>query len=206
MRWTTWLMSSSPDNGRVGEILFLRGNIGHHEDFHSSYRPRRISIPYESTIFIPIITTQFSIGDLDSGKLVVDDYDLRKVICEHVDAAGPIWGVIQRTCIPNRPSKKIVANLEDFRFESPIFTLKISESNPFLRSMDVPIVPGERKTLVGGYFVMLKVLPPGSYRIRFGGKGVGNFYTDSIYDICIQPKQEKPVKDFSARYIPIQVE
>ena len=54
--------------------------------------------------------------------------------------------------------------------------------------MDEPTYPGTFTALTSGYFVYLRNLVPSMYTIRFGGKGMGNFFTDAIYEITIKGK------------------
>ena len=76
------------------------------------------------------------------------------------------------------------------------FELNISKTNPFLNKMDEPNYPGKYTAIVSGYFVLIHDLPPLSYRIRFGGYGMDDFYTDSLYEINITQKNVI-TKDFS---------
>jgi hypothetical protein len=81
-----------------------------------------------------------------------------------------------------------------------------TEENPVLDKMDEPNYPGKYTGLVSGYFVLLRDLPVSSYKIRLGGYGMDNFYTDSLYEINIISK-ERTVKDvsgstFTPSYLP----
>jgi hypothetical protein len=83
-----------------------------------------------------------------------------------------------------------------------LFELYISEKNPFLNKLDEPIYPGKYTALVSGYFVLLRDLPVSSYKIRFGGYGMDNFYTESLYEIKIISKKTE-AKDLSGiDYLP----
>jgi hypothetical protein len=201
VRWTRWLMSASPDNYKAEDFLFLRGNIGHHTEPDSLYEPHKIEVEQGTAILIPIITTFYKIGDSYEGVVIEDEELLRHALHEHVNAAGPFWATIKIMDIPGQPTKKIVKNLEDFRFESPLFSLTVSEKNPFLNNLDVPIIPGTHTALAGGYFVLLKGLASSQFRIRFGGKGLGNFFTDSLYEINVNARLSTTSKDISAQYI-----
>ena len=114
---------------------------------------------------------------------------------------GPFWATIKIMDVPSQPTKKIVKNLEDFRFESPLFSLTVSEKNPFLNNLDVPIIRGTHTALAGGYFVLLKSLASSQFQIRFGGKGFGSFFTDSLYKISVNEGLSTTSKDISAQYI-----
>jgi hypothetical protein len=146
-------------------------------------------------ILVPIVTTHYTFGDSYKGLIINDEYYLRKAVREHVDAAGPFWATLEKLGT-NYKVFRLVSNLELFRVESPLFELDVSEVNPFLDKMDEPIYPGKHTALVSGYFVILRDLPTGSYRIRFGGYGMDNFYTDSLYDVNIISK-EKITNDIS---------
>ena len=197
IRWTRWLMSAFPDNYKVGDFLFLRGNIGHHTEPDSFYDGYKVEVEEGTAILIPIITTFYRIGDSYEEVIIEDEDLLRHALYDHVDAAGPFWATIKILNIPGQPTKKIVKNLEDFRFETNLFSLTVSEKNPFLNKMDVPIIPGTHTALAGGYFVLLKDLPPLHFRIRFGGKGFGNFFTDALYEINVNSKLSMTSKDIS---------
>lgn len=197
IRWTQWLMGASPDDCQKGGFLFLRGNIGHHMEPDSFYRGHKIELEQGIAILIPIITTFYRIGDPYEGGVIEDEELLKHVLYEHVDAAGPFWATIKILNIHGQPTKKIVKNLEDFRFESSLFSLTVSEKNPFLNNMDIPIIPGTHTALAGGYFVLLKDLPPSQFRIRFGGKGFGNFFTDSLYEFNVNARLPRVSKDVS---------
>ena len=152
--WNNWLMSDDPDNLMVEDILFLRGNIGYHKDPCSLYGPRAVKARAGTAIFIPIISTLYRIGNLYDGDLITNEYGLRRAVFEHVNAAGPIWATIQNIGDPCQPGHRIVRNLAKFRFQTPIFDLRISERNPFLDKMDTPLTPGEYKAFAGGYFLL----------------------------------------------------
>ena len=109
--------------------------------------------------------------------------------------AGPFWAILEMNESHTKVFK-LVPNLDSFRVESMPFELNISEHNPFLDKMDEPNYPGKYTALVAGYFVLLRNLPVSSYRIRFGGYGMDGFYTESLYEINITPKN-MTVKDIS---------
>lgn len=192
--WQNWLLSENPDEKQYGDILFLRGNIGYHHS-NSYYLNSFIEIPEGMAILAPIVTTHFTMGDSYKDKIIDDEFYLRKAVREHVDAAGPFWATLEKMG-KNYKAFKLVPNLESYRVQSMLFELHISEKNPFLNKMDEPNYPGKHTALVSGYFVLLHDLPISSYRIRFGGYGMDNFYTDSSYEINIVSKGSS-VKDIS---------
>jgi hypothetical protein len=198
IRWTRWLMSSLNDS-QQGDLVFLRGNIENHSDPDSYFVGPRLEVEQDSAILVPIVTTFYRIGDLD-GSMINDEDRLRQVLHEHIEAAGPIWATIKTNSNSGQNTKKVVKNLENFKFESTTFWLTVSSKNPFLNKMDVYLEPGSNTAMAGGYFVLLKDLPPSRYFVRFGGKGFGNFYTDSLYEINVRPKVATRSKDISGEF------
>jgi len=192
--WQRWLLSDNPDEGQYGDILFLRGNIGYHQSI-SNYLESSNAIPEGMAILVPIVTTYYTMGDSYKGLVINNEFYLRRAVREHVDAAGPFWATLEKKD-RNYNAFKLVPNLESFRVSSMPFELDISKENPFLDKMDEPNYPGKYTALVSGYFVLLRDLPASSYKIRFGGYGMDNFYTESLYEIKILPK-EKITKDVS---------
>lgn len=192
--WQRWLLSESPDQYQCGGIFFLRGSIGYHKS-SSHYFESSLEISYGAAILVPVITTHYNMGERYKGRVINDEYSLRKAVREHVDAAGPFWAALEMGNIPPRVVR-LVSNLESFRVESMPFELNISKENPFLDKMDEPNYPGKYTALVAGYFVLLQDLPPLSYRLRFGGYGMDGFYTESLYEINIKSAINKD-KDVS---------
>ena len=89
-------------------------------------------------------------------------------------------------------------DINDYMIESPLFKLKVSERNPFLPHLEVPLEPGEHDAVVVRLFLLVEGLPIGRYRIQFGGKGRGDYRTDAMYDILVDG--DKPLtttQDFS---------
>lgn len=187
IRWQRWLLSDDPDKYQYGDILFMRGSVGYHKS-HSYYFKSSVEISEGMAILVPVVTTHYNIGETYKGVVINNEFYLSKAVREHVDAAGPFWATIE--CVDdNHKVFKLVPNLLLFRVETMPFELKVSEENPFLDKMDEPNIPGNYTALVGGYFVILRDLPASSYRIRFGGYGMDDFYTESLYEINITSKK-----------------
>ena len=197
-RWHSWLMCDNPDNYNSDDMLFMRGNIGYHNKRDTFYFKTNVVIPQGTAILIPVVTTLINYGDYHEGKQINDEFSLRQAVHDHVNAAGPFWATLEEIDGSNKFLKKIVPDLELFRVESPIFQLNISRQNPFLHRMDEPVLPGTYTALGSGYFVLLHDLIPSKYRIRFGGKGMYDFYTDAMYEITISDI-EKIKKDISGQ-------
>ncbi len=86
--------------------------------------------------------------------------------------------------------RSLVSNLTLYRFESDIFTLNISDKNPYLQQDQM--VPGTYRAAIEGYFVMIKGLDAGNYQLHLGGRGRGDarkaYQTDAIYEITVSDK------------------
>ena len=193
IRWQRWLLGDNPDSCFYDDIVFLRGNVGYHKST-SSYLRSYVEVRQGTAIFVPIITTHYNIGERYKGIVIDNERSLRRVVREHVDAAGPFWATLE---VEGKNSVfKLVPNLDEYRVESMLFKLDISEKNPFLDKMDEPNYPGMHTALVSGYSVLLRNLPVSSYKIRFGGYGMDKFYTESLYDLKISNKKSSQ-KDLS---------
>ena len=201
IRWQRWLLSNRPDQQQDGDILFLRGSVGYHRST-STYLYSSIEIPECTAILVPIVTTHYNIGDSYQGSIIEDEFSLRKAIREHVDAAGPFWATMD---INSNEVVRLVPNLNEFRVESMLFELDVSQENPFLDKMGEPVAPGKYTAMVAGYFVLLRDLPKSKYKIRFGGYGMDGFYTEALYEINIKPKKlarkDTSVPKFSPAHI-----
>ena len=188
--WQKWLMSDNPDRTNYGDILFLRGSIGHHAN-KSVYLRASVRIEQGTAILVPIVTTHYNLGEKYEGSIIKNVFSLKKAVKAHVDAAGPFWATLEKF---QKPSivLRLVKNIQSFRVESQPFELDISDKNPFLCKMDIPLTPGRYTALVSGYFILLRDLPACSYRLRFGGYGMNRFYTDSVYKIKVTERETNP--------------
>jgi hypothetical protein len=203
-RWNNWLMSSHPYYDG-GDILFLRGNMGYYTDPKAFLDMSNLSangqtILYGTAIFIPIITCQWNIGDYYEGDKIEDEETMRAAVRDFLSRGGPIWA----TCLKTDTNELFVIEekLKRFYIESPRFQLDISPQSVLRTMIDDPLEPGQYDAVLGGYCVLLKDLPSGKYRIRFGGKGRRVYYTDSVWDITVlgdENSQEElsSVKDIS---------
>jgi len=74
--------------------------------------------------------------------------------------------------------------LQDFRGQSPLFTITYPEDNPFgvTNFTDIP-----QRAVSDGYWVLIKGLEPGEHTIKFRGGIAGTFETQTTYHITIEP-------------------
>jgi hypothetical protein len=148
-------------------------------------------------VIMPIVSTFCCIGDHDEGGDIRNDRELIHALNHHVSEAGPFWATIQVRESKHFRKLRIVENVEEYRFHTPFFDIDISPFNPFLECMDVAVYPGRRRALGGGYFLLLKDLPPAKYSFEFGGKGLYHFYTASQYDVKVVSTERVKPKDIS---------
>lgn len=208
VEWTRWLHSENPDIYDGGKMLYLRGSV--------DYKPVGIKGPrfinpsslydrrghngeeiFEGTaIFIPIISTSFFIGDIYEGKVIRNEQELRHYVNKDTDNAKKIWSVIRN----NRNNKivRIVNNLEEYRFETPLFKLRIPKKSLLVKRMEMPVRAGIYEAITAGYFIIIRNLPVSSYRITFGGEGMGTYRTSSVYDIKVSKRIQVQLRDLSS--------
>src|SRR6476620_5631041 len=92
---------------------------------------------------------------------------------------------------------QIVKNIRAFKVQSPVFRF-IIPSNSLLNTKSEQFEEvGEFESIVGGYFIILRSLPASSYRIIFGGRGPGTYYTNAVYDISVEYGKKERLLDLS---------
>ena len=134
--WDNWLLSEDPDIAVRKDILFLRGNLDYTSVTPNNAFPRFLDssaaliktdqnteIIFENTaILIPVLTAQYSIGDIYDGKKLYNEYELRDAVNRDSDESLRIWATITH----KRGKSRIVNDLNRYRIESPLFHLSIS--------------------------------------------------------------------------------
>jgi hypothetical protein len=210
--WNNWLLSEDPDTYDGGDVLFLRGNINYkpvegiegaprHIDPHGVYdrtgqKGERI---FEKTsIFFPVIDSMIKIGEMYDGNVIERIEELRYTVNKDINEGGSMWATIIRKG-DIKPSK-IVKNLKDYRVESPLFRLVIPKNSLLKDKTEYASKPGIYDAVSGGYFIMIRSLPPSTYRINFGAKGRGTYRTNAVYDIVVEGKKRDRVVDESNVY------
>jgi hypothetical protein len=184
--WTNWLLSDQTDYTEANDVLFLRGNFGYGQNldnFYNKTNENAETIYAGTAVLMPTVCTFLTIGSVYEGSKIESEIGLRNAINKTVHAGGEAWAKIKRR--NDRNNGTDIPNLLDYYVESPLFKLFVSEQNKFLDKFVEPIEPGVHDAITGGYFILLKEFEPDIYRVRFGGKGKGNYITDSIYDIIV---------------------
>jgi hypothetical protein len=208
--WSNWLLSEEPDNYPGGDVLFLRGNVDYkplggatgaprHSDpkgFYDRTGKNGEEIFEGTAIFFPVINAQLNIGEMYDGRLVKNEQDMRFAAEKDINEGGAMWANIMRK--GDKKASKIVKNLKDYRVDTPPFKLVVSQKSELSDRMESPLKPGIYDSVIVGYYVLIRSLPPSKYRIHFGGRGRGTYYTDSVYDITVQSKSRDYVIDRSA--------
>jgi hypothetical protein len=193
--WNKWLFSEAPDTYDGGNVLFLRGNVDYRPISTKKDSPRYAdrnaiydrtgrkgeSILQGTAIFIPVITTVSFIGDNYEGKILRNEKDVRYYVNKDTNDTLKMWAAIKKK--GDKDASSLVKNLEDYRFESPLFKLDVPKASFLRERMELIIKPGVYDAITSGYFIMIKSLPPAIYRINFGGEGMGIYVTNSVYDI-----------------------
>ncbi len=205
--WNQWLVSENPSyNGE--DILFLRGNVnyrsvgGKEDDGPRYLDPKAVydrtkdngETIYEGTaILIPILTSHFSIGDFYNGRKITTIPYLRYATNKDTDG-GSVWATIMKK---GNNATKIVPDLKEYRFESPLYLLSVPRNSKLRKKMDYPPKPGSYHAITVGYFIIIKHLKAGTYRLRFGGTTGSAYHTNSLYDINVLKKRKDNVIDKS---------
>jgi hypothetical protein len=209
--WDNWLLSEDPDSTVRKDILFLRGNLDYTSVTSNNDFPRfsdssaaliktdqNTEMIFENTaILIPVLTAQYSVGDIYDGKKLDNEYEIRDAVNRDSDESLRIWATITH----NRRKSRIVNDLNRYRIESPLFHLSIASNSRLRLGTQDAVKPGLYDTVVGGFFVIIRSLPRGKYRLEFGGNGRGNYSTNSVYDIAVEGIRKNMVIDSTTKVI-----
>lgn len=205
--WNQWLVSENPSYSGE-DILFLRGNVnyrsvgGNEDDGPRYLDPKAVydrtkdngETIYEGTaILIPILTSHFSIGDFYNGRKITTIPYLRYATNKDTDG-GSVWATIMKK---GNKATKIVSDLKEYRFESPLYLLSVPRNSKLRKKMDYPPKPGSYHAITVGYFIIIKYLKAGTYRLRFGGTNGSAYHTNSLYDINVLKKRKDNIIDKS---------
>ena len=155
----------------------------------------RETITEDTAIFIPVLASVFFLFENYEGQIINKEQELRYVVNKDTNNSKEVWAVIKRK--GDKKAIKLVRNIKQYRFESPLFKINVPKNSLLRNRMEVSVKPRIYDAITAGYFIMLKSLPPSTYRIMFGGKGVGFYSTNSVYDTEIIENTKEYVKDTS---------
>jgi len=198
-QWWKWLLSKDPDVYR-GDMLFLRGNVdykplGGVDDVPRHVDPKSI---YDRTgksgegiwegtpLFFPVLNAIFWLGSIYDGIKMENEEDLRTAARRDIFEGGFMWANIRRK--DESKPRKIVSNLNDYLIESPEFSLTVPRHSTLRDRMEYSLRPGNYQCVTVGYYLLISYLSPSTYRIEFGGKGRGDYYTKASYDIIVRKR------------------
>ena len=113
------------------DILFLRGNLNYtpvatNTDFPRFSDPsnalirtdQNAELIFENTaILIPVLTAQYSVGDIYDGRRLNDEHELRDAVNRDSDESLCVWATITH----KKRTSRIVDDLKVYRVESPLF-------------------------------------------------------------------------------------
>ena len=201
--WWKWLLGSkNPDYSKGDPVLFLRGAFDY-ETANGQRRPKRklhkdrtgnekIEISEGTAIFFPVIQAEFNEEDPDpddGGKKITTEAEMRYLARRDIDEGGGRGATIQIGT--GAPKTKIVDDLKDYRAESPLFKLRVSDECTLKDKLEVEQKAGTFDAVTDGYWILIRSLPPSEvpYRIHFEAKGRGRYFNSGTYDIIVKPKQ-----------------
>ena len=209
--WDNWLISENPDLKVRKDILFLRGNldykpVGSKGDSPRFMDPKSIldrtgnageTIFRNTAIFIPVLTARYSFGDIYDGTRIDNEVQLRLAVNKDSDESLKTWGIVIN--LQEKKVYRVVDDISKFRVESPLYTLNVPSKSKLRKKTELGSKVGRYDSIIGGFFLLIKSMPPGRYRFIFGGEGRGRYSTSSIYDITVKAKRRCAVKDVSHR-------
>lgn len=192
------------------DMLFLRGNVDYLPVNESGVGPRFIdpraiydrtgqngqTIFERTAILVPVMVAMLVRGELYEGRILRTPEQLRYNANLDIHKCGPVWATITKK--GEAKSQQIVSNLKYYYVATPLFKLHVPESSSLKDKADITYDPGIYDMVAAGIFLLIRSLPPSTYRINFGGI-TGAYHTDSLYDITIQGKRKETLKDVSAR-------
>ena len=166
-----------------------------------------------TTIFMPILISMSWVGEDYNGKVLGTEEELRDVGRRVTDESRQIWASYREVGENGVPKnwQNMVTNLVDYKFESSLFKLYVSEKSPFLDNLGVS--PGIYDAITVGYFLLIKPLGLNdaqrtkglTYDFHFGGRGKVDYQTDAIYRVTVKYKHRSLVADVSPGREPVAV-
>lgn len=209
--WDSWLISADPDMNIRKDILFLRGNLDYKPVGSGHNIPRFMNaksildhtgrkgetIFSNTAIFIPVLTARYSLGDLYDGQRIDNEVQLRYAVNKDTDESLEMWATIIN--LLEKKACKIVNDINEFRVESPLYRLHVPERSKLRKKTERGSKPGMYPSIICGFFLLIKSMPLGRYRITFGGEGRGRYSTCSIYDITVKGKRRSGIRDLSSK-------
>lgn len=167
--WWNWLFSEQIQSGSV---YFLRGNTDKESAIIRTgrYGP---TICSDIAIFFPIICTI-------TTKLLFP-HASTEMIRRKESAERQRNPLVLKASI----NGQTIPKLKNYYAESPEFILEVNKSSRIRRYFDPPARIGKSPAVAAGYWLMLKPLPPGTYRIKFQGTHEDGFSSRGNYTVKV---------------------
>jgi hypothetical protein len=194
-KWWEWVLAIPPEDNPLvdetgencdvdqsGPIWYLAGTTGGSAE-------RECTIPEGKDILFPIVNVFCSeVTDEEFIKQIINTME------EDIPPSQLKRGLIgcaeffmdQVDILEVTIDGEEVANLEDFRVQSPIFKIAYPEDNVY----GVETTTEPQKSLSDGFWILLEGLEPGEHTIESTGGISGVFETSVTYHLTIEPKHE----------------
>lgn len=179
VKWWQWLLSTprsySPLIDQSGEhaainqptehVWFLAGKLGS-EDKNLPFRS--CSIPVGRSILFPVV-------NCEANPIEYPELKTKEALIDHVVKDENT--IVEKTCILN----DIPIDVQRVRSDPEIFEVNLNHDNIF------KVNGGNTIACADGYWVFLKPLPPGEYRLSFQGSCEnGRLCSGANYQLKIQ--------------------
>ncbi len=211
--WLKWMVSSDPDSySRDDPILFLRANVdyspvegatnGYRENTTTHYDrtfDKAIKIYDDTAIFFPVVEANFLIGCKnpdDKTTILLSEEELRYYARKDIDSGWQIGACIT---MKNEKPRPIVNNLKDYRAESQLFKILVSEKNPLKNKMEEELKAGVFDAVTDGYWILIRELQATDepYRIYFEANKGTYYHYAATYDIFVSARPRSNFQDTS---------
>jgi hypothetical protein len=212
--WLKWVLSSDPDTYLKDDpIIFLRANIdysqvegamnGYRENITTHYDrtfDKGIEIYDETAIFFPVVEANFMTeckNPEDKTKVLLTEEELRYYARKDIDSG---WEIGSYITMKNEKPRPLVNNLKDYRAESPLFKILISEKSSLKNKMEEELRAGVFDVVTDGYWILIRELQPSDdpYRIYFEAKKGTYYHYSATYDIFVSPRPRSNFQDKSS--------
>jgi hypothetical protein len=208
--WLKWVVSSDPDiYSKDDPIIFLRANIdyspikdGYRENTTTHYdrtREKGIEIYEGTAVFYPVVEANFLTGcknPEDKNKLLQTEEELRFYARKDIDCG---WEIGSYITTKNKRAQPVVNDLRDYRAESQLFKIVVSEKSPLKNKMEEELRPGIFDAVTDGFWILIKELQAanGPYRIHFEARKGSYYHYSATYDIYVKPRPKSNFTDKS---------
>jgi hypothetical protein len=167
--WCSWLFS---DQDQTGSVYFLRGNLDNESEVVRMNK-NSLTVFSDLAIFFPIICT-ISCRLLASNKLT-------QMMRRNDSTKQELNPEVLRLRINDTE----IQNLRKYYVESTEFMLEVSTNSALRSYFRRNTRSGKSEAVTAGYWVLIRPLPVGKYRIKFQGQHRDGFKTSGDYTINI---------------------